>query len=186
MSGGANTASILRLVELLEEEAAEWDDIEETLINFPGWLALARALRYPTKPIDNRIHWQPVQVEFTQVSAKDREAMLTVFRPIALLVTPALTPQEKIIALKQIDEDPLGFCREHVGDGVPEVAANAGIIIDLIRGDKTLLRSRPAPLEPNELLRNAEAGGDEDLIRPANEGAHSKHRSWIDKLLHRK
>ena len=69
-----------------EQREPAWDDVEEPLSQFPGWLTLVRALRYPVRPMDNRIVWGPVQSEYTLVSEKDRLLLLEFFRPFSILL----------------------------------------------------------------------------------------------------
>ena len=171
----------------LEQPEVAWDDIEALLSQFPGWLALVRALRYPVRPMDNRIVWGPVQSEFTQMSEKDRLRLFEFFSPFSILLDLDLTPQQRVEALSVAGTDPIAFCKEHRHDAIPEIRENAVSVLEVLSVGRTLLRWHRTPREPNELVRQVQDVPHESLLRPAEDSTDSKptHIPWFKRSTKR-
>jgi hypothetical protein len=177
--------SIKLLVTRLEQPQLGWNEIEELLTQFPGWLTLVQALHYPVRPMDNRIVWGPVQSEYTQISSEDRVRLLEFFRPFSILMDPDLTPLGRLEALHGAGINAAEFCKEHRNDGIPELSESAESVLEALTADHTLLRGYRG--EADHLVLPSDDLQTEQTLLPPGGGnsanASPARTSWIKRFL---
>ena len=178
------------LFTILSADEVDWEDLEDALVQFPGWLAILRSRRYPDRPMDNRIFWAPVSFEFGHVSKDSLKWLQDFFRPFAIITDPSTSVSDKINLLNQAQIDPLVFCTEHANDGIAVVADGARDIVEAIRGKSNLLRGHQPPLNSSDLVRPSTSmtGDDNKLLRSSEqvETAPTPSRiGWIQRMLGR-
>ena len=161
-----------RLVGYLQgEELVEWEQVEECVSGFPGWLRMTEMMRYPSATVDRRLmpRERPT-TDYTVVSDYTRGQLLEIFRPYALLLDAARTPSERARALHEADYDTIAFCKENQSNGSRDIAGAAKAILEACRAEKDLLRgsARPA-VSARDALRPAPAGAiqDDSLLSPS-------------------
>lgn len=177
---------LIELVALLNATNTEWDEVESLLVEFPGWHALIRGLRYPVRPMDNRIVWGPIPSEFTQVSEVDRVRLLELFTPFSILAKADLTTAARAAALRDAGTDPLAFCREHRNDAIPEISERAAELLAAVAADRTLLRGHSAESARDHLVRPTDGGASNSMSLPVEErkSANAPPRiGWLKRLL---
>jgi hypothetical protein len=165
-------ADIIALADRLDApEPLDWDEIEELVADFPGWLRLVQHLRYPSKSQATLIVQMGEPTQSTFVSGEKRQELRAFFRPYALLLDARCTPPQKVALLQKAGIDVPRFCTEHLQNGVAEITTAARQVLEAYEADATLLRGASAlPAGTEELLRAAQPGaspGMEGLLQPA-------------------
>ena len=163
---------IVRLVERLADTsvAVEWDEVEELVGDFPGWLRLVQNTRYPTMTYARRVVSTGSPLQYVVLSQERRSRLLAFFQPYGILLDRRQTPAERAIRLQQeAHVDVMRFCRENVHDGSAEVASAAREVLEACRMDRTLLRAAfPSAGPSDQLLHTVSGEADtEALLQPS-------------------
>jgi hypothetical protein len=191
-----DVADVVTLVELLKADRdVAWEEVESLVADFPGWRHVVSSLHSPAvNPIWRTVAYDEAS-EYAFVSSKKRQQLLDFFQPYAIFLDARRTPAQKAAQLTQLNPDGdrvRWFCREHLQDGLPEVAEAARAVLEACEADATLLRGASVPEEAREkLLRAAQPGvpASDALLQPAaapDAEDTAPPSGWIRRLFSRK
>ena len=160
-----------RLVGYLQgKELVEWEQVEECVSGFPGWLRMTEMMRYPSASVDRRLmpRERPI-TDYTVVSDFTRGQLLEIFRPYALLLDAARTPSERARALSEAGYNAVAFCKENKSNGSREIADAAQSTLAACRAGKDLLRCSARPDISVDSLRPSTTGTNhaDSLLSPS-------------------
>ena len=108
------TDKIVHLVKRLADNdtAVEWDEVEELVGDFPGWLRLVQNTRYPTLTYGKRVVSMGSPLQYVVLSRDMRQRLLTFFLPYGILLDRQQTPAERVVRLqREAGYDVMRFCR---------------------------------------------------------------------------
>lgn len=193
-----DVADVVTLVALLKADRdVAWEEVESLVAGFPGWRQIVSSLHDPAvNPIWRTVAYDEAS-EYAFLSSEKRQQLLDFFQPYAIFLDARLTPAQKAAQFMQWNPDGgrvRWFCREHLNDGLPEVAEAARAVLEACEADATLLRGASAPeeAEGEELLRAAHPGlSSSDALlqpstRPADSGATPRSPAWLGRLFARR
>ena len=167
-----DSEKIERLVGYLRgSELLEWEQVEECVSGFPGWVRMLQMLRYPAANSNTRLISMGSPLQYSAVLPEKRKQLLEIFLPYALLLDATRTPSERAAALKTEGYDVAAFCKENQANGSREIADAARNVLQAHRTGKDLLRGSEKPeVSANELLRVAQShdSKDDSLLLPSD------------------
>src|SRR5579871_6551899 len=87
---------IVRLVEQLADRdaAVEWDEVEELVRDFPGWLRLVQNTRYPSMTSAKYVVSMGSPLQYVVLPRVYRQKLLAFFRPYGILLDLRQQPAE--------------------------------------------------------------------------------------------
>ncbi len=182
---------IQALVARLEEPNVLWDDVEEDLAGYPGWLQMVRTWRYPRSTPNMRTVQFGNPAQYLFMTQRQRLHLREFLRPYALMLDETRTPTDRAMVLQSAGVDTPAFCKEHLRDPIPEIAAAARVILDAAMSEKTLLRSAEPATDPQELLHVPCQIGTHprELLRTDEAPATGSRRpgpNWLQRLFSRR
>ena len=159
-----------RLVGYLRgSDLVEWEQVDECVAGFPGWVRMMQMLRNPIANPNTRVISMGSPLQYSVVTADKRASLLEIFEPYALLLDPTRTPSERALALSQAGYDVMAFCKENRANGSRAIADAAKTTLEACRAEKDLLRGSARPNVSAESLRAAPTGAERDdsLLHPS-------------------
>src|SRR5579871_747708 len=184
---------IVRLVEQLADRdaAVEWDEVEELVRDFPGWLRLVQNTRYPSMTSAKYVVSMGSPLQYVVLPRVYRQKLLAFFRPYGILLDLRQPPAERAQRLQEAGYDVMCFCRDNLHDGAAEVVSTAREVMAACRMDRTLLRAAsPAAGSSDQLLHTvSSATGAEALLHPSEPNGVENAKTapvWWKRLFSRR
>ena len=136
-----NDQNIVYLVERLKAaHQVTWEEVENLLAEFPGWLHGIQLLREHPESYRTPFGVPAPPSESIFVPPAIRERMVESFQPYALLLCQRYTPSERIARLQAAGVDADRFCRECLDNECAAVVTAATETLAACEEEQTLLR----------------------------------------------